>query len=110
MPRLQTMRSQYPERRAHPRFPFVLDIDMRKLPLVFSPQEPLGTVRGRLQNISRGGLCILTEEGLNGAAVMVCEITVPELPVPIPALTTIRWSEPRGGTGEGHLYGLQFCY
>jgi hypothetical protein len=87
-----------------------LDVDVRKLPLVFSPLEPLWTVRGRLQNLSRGGLCIFTNESLNGTTVMVCELLVPELPVPIPVLTNVRWSEPRGGTDEGHLYGLQFVY
>jgi hypothetical protein len=83
---------------------------MRKLALAFSPEEPLRTVRGRLQNLSRGGLCILTSESLNGATVVVCEIMVPELPVPIPVLANVRWSEPRNGGNESHLYGFQFVY
>jgi hypothetical protein len=87
-----------------------LDIDLRKLALAFSPSEPLRTVRGRLQNLSRGGLCILTGESLNGATVVVCEILVPELPVPIPVLTNVRWSERREGAEENYLYGFQFVY
>jgi len=42
--------------------------------------------------------------------VVVCEILVPELPVPIPVLTNERWSERREGAEENYLYGFQFVY
>ena len=77
------MRSADQEHRAHPRFPLILDIkEMRELGMLFSQQQSPRTVRGRLQNLSRGGLCAFTEESLDGASMVVCDIVVPELPVP----------------------------
>ena len=35
---------------------------------------------------------------------------LPELPVPIPVLTNVRWSEERSNGGYGVLYGLQLLY
>jgi hypothetical protein len=103
------MQSTGPERRVSPRFPLILDIKMRELTqLLLSQHQQQRTVLGRLQNLSRGGLCISTEEGLDGAGMIVCEIVVPELPVPIPVITNVRWSEPRVNGAHGQLYGLQF--
>ena len=102
------MQSTGPERRVYPRFPLILDIRMRELVQLFSQYQPQRTVLGRLQNLSRGGLCISTEECLDGASMIVCEIVVPELPVPIPVITNVRWSEQRVNGAHGQFYGLQF--
>ena len=102
------MRSADLERRVHPRFPLILDLEVRALAPVFSQQQPSRTVRSRLQNLSRGGLCIFADESLGGASLVVCELIVPELPAPIPVLTNVRWSERCNNGDYGHLYGLQF--
>jgi len=98
------------ERRDFPRFPFTLDVDLRMLAPAVSTTEPVKSVRGRTQNLSRGGLCILSEESLEGATVVICELSVPDLPVPIPILTNVRWSEYRNEGRNCYLYGLQFLH
>jgi len=75
--------------------------------LASSPREAAETVHGRLQNLSRGGLCILADKALSATAAVLCEIIVPELPVPVPVLANVRWSE-RCQNNGGQLYGLQF--
>ena len=99
------------ERRISPRFPFTLDVEVRTLlqvPFPYKWSQPQ-IVHGRLQNLSKDGACILTEEDLD-EDVVVCELAIPELPVPIPVLMNKRWSEPRAWNGGGHLYGFQFLY
>lgn len=105
---LYTMRNADQEHRVHPRFPLILDIKMRELGLLFSQQQSPQTVLGRLQNLSRGGLCAFTDKSLDGASMVVCDIVVPELPVPIPVLANVRWSEQINNGSYHHLYGLQF--
>jgi hypothetical protein len=104
------MRGVSQECRQYPRFPFILDIDMQKIALVSSPREPVQTVHGRLQNLSRGGLCVLADEPMNGVRAVLCEIFVPALSVPIPVLANVRWSEPCHSSNGGRIYGLQFLY
>jgi len=96
------------ERRGFPRFPFLLDVNLRTLLSAVNPQHPVKSVHGRLQNLSQGGLCILCDESLDATAVVVCEINVPELPVPIPVLANVRWNENRNEGEKCHIYGLQF--
>lgn len=87
-----------------------LDIQLHEISAVSSPHESTRSFQGRLQNLSRGGLCILTDQRLKNMGIAVCEIVVPELPVPIPVLTNVRWSEERSNGGYGVLYGLQVLY
>jgi len=96
------------ERRQFPRFPLVLQVEARGVPRVASELQPERTVRGRIQNLSRGGLCLFTSESLGSTALVVCEILLPELPVGIPALAHVCWSEQRDVPIDCYLYGLQF--
>jgi len=96
------------ERRQFSRFPLVLEVEARGVPPNSPDPQTVQTVRGRIQNLSRGGLCLFTSERLNPIALMVCEIMASELPVSIPALAIVRWSEQRAGQDDCYLYGLQF--
>jgi len=65
-------------------------------------------VRGRVQNLSRGGVCLLIDRPLEKSAVVVCEIALPDLPLSIPTVMQVRWDEKREVQGEHYLVGLQF--
>ena len=91
------------ERRQFSRFPLVLEVEARGVPPNSPDPQTVQTVRGRMQNP-----CLFTSESLNPAVLVVCEITASELPVSIPALATVRWSEQRAGQDDCYLYGLQF--
>jgi len=97
------------ERRQFTRYPHMLDVNARELTRLPDP-GPGRTVRGRIQNLSRGGLCILSEEPIATASLVLCEIVLPEMPVSIPALLNVRWSEKREIARDSYLCGLQFVF
>jgi c-di-GMP-binding flagellar brake protein YcgR len=68
------------------------------------------TLRGRVQNLSRGGVCVLSDRPLQQHAVVVCEIALPDLPLLIPTVMQVRWEQKRDVEGEQHLVGLQFLF
>jgi len=97
------------ERRQFTRYPHVLDVQARELsPL--PDAKAVHAVQGRIQNLSRGGLCILSSEPIATTSLVLCEIVLPEMPVSIPALLNVRWSERRQVTHDSYLYGLQFVF
>jgi len=65
-------------------------------------------IHGRIQNVSEGGVCILSTQPLPVANFVFCDIAVPDVPVPIPSLMQVRWSARRGRNGQPHMTGLRF--
>ena len=104
------MRRTGPERRQFPRYPQILDIQAQPLPRLDARPQLTHVVRGRMQNLSRGGLCLLTDDHLPARAVILCELAFPDLPVRVPALMKVCWTEKPGANGDGQLAGLQFVY
>lgn len=68
-----------------------------------APREVLG----RIQNLSEGGVCLMSSQPLPVSTFVCCEIAVPDMPVSIPALMQVRWSAKRGKDGH-HMNGLRF--
>ena len=102
-------RSAEQERREHARFPQAIDVRARTMPAVRASHGPAKEIQGRIQNVSQGGLCVLSTQPLTVSTFLVCEIAMPDIPVSIPALMQVRWTVKRGGK-EGHHYihGLRF--
>ncbi|HXZ78756.1 MAG TPA: PilZ domain-containing protein [Terriglobales bacterium] len=96
------------ERRQFTRYPHVLDVQAREVSPLLNAKM-VHTVQGRIQNVSRGGLCILSSEPI-GSPLVLCEIVLPEMPVSIPALLNVRWSEKREVAQDSYLSGLQFVF
>ena len=105
------MRRSDPDRRQFQRYPQVIDVQAKELSPIGDDQQPIRLLQGRVTNLSRGGMCILTNEPIALSGVVLCELSFPKLPVPIPALLNVRWSEKYTGIdGENHLAGLQFLF
>ena len=87
-------------------------IDVRAIPLRTTDQAAAKakTIPARIQNLSRGGLCILTEEPLPARGVLLCEMVLPQVPITIPALLRVCWIQERGPAAKDRLAGLQFLY
>ena len=96
------------ERRLYQRFPQVLEVRARSLPPVQTPLIPSREFDGRIQNVSKGGACILSSLPLPAASFVHCDISVPDLPITIPALMQVRWSAKRGHKNVSYLSGLSF--
>ena len=48
-------------------------------------------MRRLIQNLSRGGLCLLSESPLQKSSVLRCEIIPDSLPLGIPTIMEVRW-------------------
>ena len=103
------MQQRVRERRKCPRFPHVLEMQARELPQL-GDDKRAGALRGRVQNLSRGGVCVLSNRRLERHSLVVCEIALPDLPLLIPTVMQVRWDQKREVEGENYLVGLQFLF
>jgi hypothetical protein len=96
------------DRRQHPRFPQVLEVQAHSLPSGHVGSSVPKQIHGRIQNVSDGGVCIMTPLPLPVASFVCCEIAMLEVPVSIPALMQVRWTSKRGNSSEHYINGLRF--
>ncbi len=101
-------RSAERDRREHARFPQALDVNARTMPPVRASHAAPREIQGRIQNVSEGGVCILSSQPLPISTFVFCEIAVPDIPVPIPALMQVRWTAKRGKEAHRYMNGLRF--
>jgi len=96
------------DRRRHPRFPYVLDVQAREAPPYQSVLRSGLPAAARVQNVSKGGLCLVSSQPLPRSALLRCEILVTDLPVGIPTLMQVCWTQKQNLKTESYLSGLQF--
>ena len=65
-------------------------------------------VAGRIQNISQGGVCIITSRPLEKSAIVRCEILISDAPVKIATLMQVRWTQEQKFESEAFVSGLAF--
>jgi hypothetical protein len=78
-----------------------------------TPDRPAAAsqpIPARIQNLSRGGLCILSSQPIPERGVFLCEMALPQLPVTVPALLRVCWTRQPATLGRDYLAGLQFLY
>ena len=97
------------ERRQHPRHPVhpVLGGKPIVLSLPGTGKGRRADLSGQLQNISAGGLCLLSDQGVELHQVLRSQIPFPELAVAIPTLLYVRWIHRPTGS-HAYRLGLQF--
>ena len=95
------------ERRDSPRYLQSCELRGKRVSLLGSPIENRGEFRGRIQNISRGGFCLLTDQLMVVSCLIRCEVFFPEIPIAIPTLMQVRWTQ-KNSKQHRYLIGLQF--
>jgi len=95
------------ESRAHGRFPFAAQFKASQLSPAGTPRARPGMLRGETENISTGGVCVRTDRPLKSSHLVRCELRLPGVPVRIPLLARVQWTEKRS-TARQYLNGLQF--
>lgn len=95
--------------RACPRFSLDHPVRLRACPLPLLPgaNSQSRAVEGRIQNISSGGLCVLTRQPLTVSEILWGEIALPGTHASVPTLLQVRWRR-RNAHGSGHCAGLRF--
>jgi hypothetical protein len=96
------------DRRQHPRFPQLLELQAREVQTVGSRSEIEKAVIGRVQNVSRGGICLVSPQPMAQSCLVRCEIGVSEIPVSIPTLMQVRWTRKQSLQADTYVTGLQF--
>jgi hypothetical protein len=100
-------RGERQPQRQNPRLPCSLELRGSKLALLGGrPDEPKRPIRGRTQNISQGGVCLLNNRSIPASSIVRCEIEIPGKRVAIPTLMHVAWTQ-RTPTGT-YKIGLQF--
>ncbi|MGA9243359.1 MAG: PilZ domain-containing protein [Silvibacterium sp.] len=97
------------DRRHDPRFPQSLELTVQPLPELGSSRKlKTPAIRGRIQNISAGGVCLITGRPIEKFSVLRCEITMGDVPLKIATLMQVRWTKKQNMQPEGYLSGLEF--
>jgi hypothetical protein len=89
------------------RFPQTLEVTAQTLPPIHAAANGSTEITGRIQNVSEGGVCLVSALPLKVASFVCCQIAVPDMPVPIPTLMQVRWTTARGNNAR-HIHGLCF--
>ena len=102
---------QWPrERRKWPRYPHIIDIDIRAVPPLESKNHRGGAVHGHTQNVSSAGVCLVTDFPLEDTSLLRCNIAVPYTQVAFPTLMQVRWSRENSASLGTYISGLQFLF
>jgi hypothetical protein len=96
------------ERRREQRYPQSIEVVVHPLPELESvaPCDST-TFSGRIQNISRSGLCITTSGAITLSSVIRCEIPVCDAEVCVATLMRVRWTRKRSQDPNGFISGLE---
>ncbi len=95
------------DRRRHRRYPVNLTLRAKQLLALGLPGRRIRDFHAEVLDISSGGLRIFTRRQLEVFSPLRGEVVFKEVPVPIPVVLQVRWSQkiPRR---RGYQAGLQF--
>jgi len=96
------------DRRRYPRFPQVLDVQAREAPPHQSALRIGSAATARVQNVSKGGMCLVSSQPFAQSSLLRCEIQVADVPVSVPTLMQVCWTRRQTVKPESYLSGLQF--
>ena len=96
------------DRRRDPRFPQSLELTVHPLPELGSSWK-LRTValRGRIQNASESGVCLITSRPVEKFSLVRCEIAIGDVPLKVATLMQVRWTRKRPLQPDSYLSGLE---
>ena len=95
------------ERRRDHRFPHEVSLQLQEVPPHGGPITTK-SFSARVQNVSQGGICVISEHSVLQASLVRCEIPVSDTPLNIATLMVVRWTQKQNLCPEGYLTGLQF--
>ena len=97
-----------PEKRRHQRLPVSSEIIGHELSLLGLPEETKKIVRGRVEDISQGGICVQTSHPLTVSFPIRGELAFPATPVAVPVILKVQWTQKISPKDHRYRSGLQF--
>jgi len=96
------------DRRHESRFPQSLEVSIRELPqLGLAEDAEVCTIAARVQNISQGGVCLVTSCPVKKLSLIRCEIAIGDAPMHFATLMEVRWTRKQSATPESFISGLE---
>jgi PilZ domain-containing protein len=96
------------DRRHEERLPQSLEVMVSELPQLGSIEHPeLCTVKGRVQNISHHGVCVVTSSPIEKASLIRCEIAIGDAPLLVATLMQVRWTRKQIAGPDSFISGLE---
>jgi len=86
----------------------VFEVHARSLLSIQKASGRAKEFEGRINNLSNGGVCILSSCALQPSTFVFCNFPVSEAPVSIPTLMQVKWTVKRGQKSASYVSGLQF--
>lgn len=96
-----------PRKRHATRYSFSSEFRGQELSWLGRPKPGKHTLQGAIQNISAGGLGLLTNRPVKELAIFRGEIRIPSIPVAVPSLLQARWVK-RGEKRSQYRVGFEF--
>jgi hypothetical protein len=73
-------------------------------------ESKTNSIVGHIQNVSAGGICLMTSRPVEKASVLRCEIAVGDSELKIPTLMRVCWTGIQANDPNGYLAGLRFLF
>lgn len=97
------------DRRQYPRYQLESELIGRELSLLGVTEDNKHFIRAHVEDISEGGICVLTSKPLALTNPVQCKIPLAKIPVAVPVIMRVQWSH-QVSTGSSYRNGLQFLY
>ncbi len=95
------------EKRASQRYPVDWRLEGRAIAFHGFLEHREEILRGQVQNLGQGGLCLLVETPIQKSSVLRCEIFPDGVQAGIPTIVEVRWMARNSGQ-PGTKVGLRF--
>ena len=115
---LQEKTNEIESTRQHPRYPVSLPVTFEAGALLTSQKSRREkNADGDTQNLSEGGLCLITDRALKESQIIKLKLPMPNISVTMPTLAEVRWvkkesakplSSAQSGGSQRYIAGLRF--
>ena len=95
------------EKRASRRYSVRWRLEGRGISFMGVAARQKEVLRGQIENLSRGGLCLLAEGPVKNSSVIHCEIFPDHVAAGIPTIMEVRWMQPSAESSRTRI-GLRF--
>jgi hypothetical protein len=96
-----------PDRRCSRRISSAMQFRGWRLTPGASERKRTRVIQGQIENISRGGVSVLSSRSVPISSLVRCEIRLSQSAATIPTLMQVRWNQ-KTASGKEHRIGLQF--
>jgi len=116
---LQENTKEMESTRQHPRYPVSLKVIFETGASLTTQKSRQEKADGDTQNLSNGGLCLITDRALKASQIIRLKLPMPNISVTMPTLAEVRWvkresikplTSAQSGGSRRYIAGLRFLF